>query len=581
MSIRLRPLWSIALAALVTASAASHGAAPLAQRELLYSTLWMQKSAEYQLSTAQVYRMATAQLALAKRPGSASLEQQKMGGYARLPPAVVLDIDETVLDNSPYNAWMIQTGQPYTAASWSAWVALKAARPLAGAVAFTQAAARQGVRVFYVSNRDCRQAASATAPALCPEKADTAANLAALGFAYANDPRAILLRGERADWKSDKNTRRSAIARQYRIIMLLGDDLRDFMPIAVADDLRRTVNSAAASNFGQRWFLLPNPAYGSWTEGFPGAIDQRYGLLDVAPLATATGLKLATWNLEWLRGTDVSPEEEAVCATREGQADIGRCAGPLRAPADYSALKHYADLLDADVVALQEVNGPAAAARVFDPARYDFYFTDQAWIQKTGFAVKKGLTVSRHADVRELGAAEPPNLRWGADISIASAAGASLRLLAVHLKSGCFDQPLTNADPNRYGAVPCPILQAQVPVLQQWIAARTREGTPFAIMGDFNRRFSKEPAAAKNPAGQTIALWPSLTSESGLINVDQDQPYAGCSGKDRYDAFIDHIVLSKQVATVPDSYQRLRYTDQDVASRKLSDHCPMAVRVTP
>jgi 5'-nucleotidase (lipoprotein e(P4) family) len=574
----------------------AHAAPPVDQRELLNSTLWMQQSVEFRVLTEQVYRDATEHLKLALKPGTAMQEQETAGKFAKLPPAVVLDIDETVLDNSPFEGWRLQTGKSHSEETFREWIMLGRAKAIPGAVAFTQAAAKMGVKVFYVSNRKC----AAAAPAPCPDKEATIANLRAHGFPLPSGADSVLLNNERPEWVSDKTFRRQHLMKRYRVIMQVGDDLRDFLPAASIDALRREsaqldkepgkdlAHARYRAYFGRRWFLLPNPTYGSWDNFLPRALDQRYALLDAAPLkgpapAAAPALKLATWNMEWLRGTDVTPEEQQFCATAEGKANIGRCAAPLRTPADYAAIKRYVEVLDADIVALQEVNGAPAAARVFDPNQYDFYFTGQAWVQKAGFAVRKGrgIKVAQNPDVKELGDAEPPNLRWGADITVTASSGGVLRLLAVHLKSGCFDKPLTDTAQNRYGQAPCPILQKQVPVLRGWIAARQAEGVPFALMGDFNRRFNKEPKEATDAAGRPVGLWASIAG-ADLVAVDAQQPYVGCSTKDRYDAYIDHVVLSGKLAArvVPNTYERIRYRDEDL-NFALSDHCPMAVKIAP
>jgi len=123
-------------------------------------------------------------------------------------------------------------------------------------------------------------------------------------------------------------------------------------------------------------------------------------------------------------------------------------------------------------------------------------------------------------------------------------------------------------------------------LLKRWIQARAREGVAFAVMGDFNRRFSVERPYARDSGGRLISVWPELAQRSPpyveLFNTTAGQPYIGCSVTDRFHAYIDHIVLGGPLAArmVPGSFERTIYADDDARNFKLSDHCPLAVRVT-
>jgi hypothetical protein len=105
-------------------------------------------------------------------------------------------------------------------------------------------------------------------------------------------------------------------------------------------------------------------------------------------------------------------------------------------------------------------------------------------------------------------------------------------------------------------------------------------------MGDFNRRFSAERPYARDSSGRLISVWPELTQRGPLyvelLNTTAKQPYIGCSDMDRFHAYIDHIVLGGPLTTrlIPDSFERTTYTDDDARKFRLSDHCPLAVRVT-
>jgi len=223
-------------------------------------------------------------------------------------------------------------------------------------------------------------------------------------------------------------------------------------------------------------------------------------------------------------------------------------------------------VLDADVVALQEVDGVAAARRVFDPERYAFHFTSEAdQRQRTGFAFRRGLAVEPQPDLVELAVS---GSRRGADILV-RAPGAELRLLSVHLKSGC------RVEPERDPGKACAILREQFPVLGRWIEARAREAVPFAVAGDFNRSWS-----AGDP------LWVGL-DDGDPPGVDLADPARGLRPRcwyGAYAAFVDHILLGAGAARwlVPGSFQEVVYHDADRRARaKLSDHCPIAVAILP
>ena len=222
----------------------------------LNAVLFVQTAAEYAALARQAYTSAQLSLdeALDDPTWSAAAEQTDGRPFAGLPPAVVLDVDETVLDNSAYQARLIRDGRDYERATWRAWTAERAAGAVPGALAYAREAAARGITVVYVTNRRA------------DEEDDTRANLAALGFPLTGEADVVLTRGERADWAaSDKTTRREHLALRYRILQLVGDNLGDFIEVptgTVAD--RRAAVDAYADYWGTRWIVLPNPTYGSW-----------------------------------------------------------------------------------------------------------------------------------------------------------------------------------------------------------------------------------------------------------------------------------------------------------------------------
>lgn len=220
----------------------------------LGAILWTRHSAEGEATALQAYRAATLALddALADPTWTAALEQE--GDFSAKPPAVILDIDETVLDNSAYQVERMRRGERYTNSGFLDWCREERAPPIPGALAYTRLAASRGVAVFYVTNR-------------AAEVEDaTERNLESLGFPVAEG--AVL---PRRSASSDKADRRRAVAETHRILALVGDDLGDFLSGAKSSRAgREALADAYADRWGERWFMLPNPLYGSWSDAILG-----------------------------------------------------------------------------------------------------------------------------------------------------------------------------------------------------------------------------------------------------------------------------------------------------------------------
>ncbi len=205
-------------------------------------------------------------------------------------------------------------------------------------------------------------------------------------------------------------------------------------------------------------------------------------LLLLALPGRAADLTLAAWNIAWLTTKPFRPPRPA--------------ALPLvrRGPADYAVLQGIAAGLEADIIAFQEVDGPLAAARVFDTTRYAFFFPAEQDTQRTGFAVRRGIPVVQNPDLAELDLRPLArrSLRRGTDITV-EVHGRRLRLLSVHLLAGCREGPLEGR------SIACEDLLRQAHILARWIADRDRAGEAFAIAGDFNRRL-EEKTLPRHPA---------------------------------------------------------------------------------
>lgn len=245
--------------------------------ENLNAVLWVQTAIEYEASAIQAFRLAGIQLAAALKDPSWTAAIEQTGNAGALKPAVIVDVDETVLDNSYYQARMIRDDTAYDTATWDPWVEEAAATAIPGALDFAKAAASQGVTIFYVTNRT-----SNLEPA-------TRRNLAAVGFPLTEGVDTILSRGERPEWQaSSKAARRAYVARDYRILLLIGDDLGDFVADAAGTPSERHAKTAAhASWWGERWIMIPNPTYGSWERAIlgsgPDPLAQRRKALKFGP----------------------------------------------------------------------------------------------------------------------------------------------------------------------------------------------------------------------------------------------------------------------------------------------------------
>jgi acid phosphatase len=220
----------------------------------LNAVLWDETAVEAQAVMTQAYALARIRLdeALADKGRTADATVQT-GDFADKPPAIVLDVDDTVLNTSPYQAWTVKSGTSFSPKTWTAYVNSKIDFAIPGAVEFTQYAASKGIKVFYVTNRTKE------------EESATAERLKELGFAMGDNVDTLLTAKEREDWGSAKSSRRAVIAKSYRLLLLIGDNLGDFTDAykgSLAE--RQRVFDDNKAHWGKDWIALPNPAYGSW-----------------------------------------------------------------------------------------------------------------------------------------------------------------------------------------------------------------------------------------------------------------------------------------------------------------------------
>ena len=244
------------LAALAVCLALSPVPAALAQdaNDNLNAVLWMQRSVEYKANAEAVFALAKIRLdeALKDKSRTAAPAEQT-GSFKDLSPAVVMDADETVLDNSGYQAWMVVNGTTFNPKTWTQFVKSETSAAIPGAVAFAKYAESKGVRVFYVTNRTKE------------EEPATRENMRKLGFPMGANIDTILTAKEQPDWGSAKGTRRAVIAKHYRILLLVGDNFGDFTDAYKGSvDERQKVYDENAAHWGRDWLMLPNPSYGSF-----------------------------------------------------------------------------------------------------------------------------------------------------------------------------------------------------------------------------------------------------------------------------------------------------------------------------
>ena len=230
-----------------------------AANDNLNAVVWTQTAVEHDLVYREVFHQAgeKLQLALKDRQWDALPKGERKGPLKKMKPAVIVDIDETVLDNSPYQARLIRDGGEYNEATWAAWCREKAAKPLPGALEFTKLAAKKGVTVYYLSNRaqDLNDV--------------TLENLREAGFPLAAGENVFLGLGTLVKGceqvGTEKGCRRQLIGRDHRVLLQLGDQVGDFVDVlANTPDGRSAAVAAYNGWIGERWFVLPNPTYGSW-----------------------------------------------------------------------------------------------------------------------------------------------------------------------------------------------------------------------------------------------------------------------------------------------------------------------------
>ena len=261
--------------------------------------------------------------------------------------------------------------------------------------------------------------------------------------------------------------------------------------------------------------------------------------------ANAAEIKIASWNIYWLTSED--PDHHR------------------RKASDYNRLAAYANELDADVIALQEVDA-GFVRRVFPLQEYRIELSHRDDTrQRTGFAIRRGIRYRRLPDYRDL--STKWGLRYGTVIEL-EVGGRKIDLMSVHLKSGCFDRDL-----DRPATSSCRELKTQVRPLEAWIDRRLERGRAFVLLGDFNRRMDQ----------RSDDLWRFIAdgNPKPLYRVNAGEKPKCWGG--RFAEFIDHIVVGPIAgkAVKPHSFEELTYSERNYFRwrKRLSDHCPISIRL--
>ena len=583
-------------------------AAPPESREQLNAVLWAQSAPEYSANSRLVYRHASERLSALKRDQTTASVEQAASRQSRknLRAAVVMDVDETVLDNSAYNAAVVKAGRPFDHAEfrWNDWVLAKAATAVPGAAEFIAAARRRGFQLFFITNRACNDKGGyADGKALdCPQQAATIDNIESVfGFKPADEQVLMRFEREHRDDK-DKSARREEVAAKHRIAMLVGDDLGDFIRVADYNDAEHD------KHWGADWFVLTNPMYGSWEQG--RTLDQKYASLQVWKEASAPRpLQLKSWNLEWLasparlRAADfwnkcrarkwpnekLEPDlpycdvykRDGILSATQYEA---RKLGPLRA-----SLRSFAQA-GMDILAVQEVQSADALAAVLPSDYQVICFTSRVDPQNIGFAARRELAAGLACEeLSSLSLEDNPRgdraVRRGLVLT-ASIGGKPVKILNVHLKASCPTGSLDNPSNEA-----CRTLQRQAIPLEAWVETQARLQMPFVIIGDFNRNLEQEvggnfPARsdASNPASPLDTaklrnLFPELNdgvpANTGLrlIHLDRSASTAHACHDILDQLVISDLLLNSVLsATLPQAKLVL-------GQKGASDHCAISTKL--
>lgn len=209
----------------------------------VFSAVWQQNAGEFRALCYQAYNLAQIRI------------DENLKKASTKPLAIITDIDETFLDNSPYAVTEAEKGKDYEAKTWMNWTAKGEAKAYPGSLNFFNYAASKNISIFYISNRDEN------------DRIGTLKNLKDLGFPYADNEHLLL-----KSTTSDKEARRLEVLKNYNVIIYMGDNLADFSKIfnKKPQNERNELVDQNSSEFGKRFIMLPNSGYGDWETALNG-----------------------------------------------------------------------------------------------------------------------------------------------------------------------------------------------------------------------------------------------------------------------------------------------------------------------
>ena len=238
----------------------------LLSQQAVDAVLWQHSSAEAHYLQWQAFQLAMWRLDM--NIMETFEEDRSLAPDARdeRPFAVVVDVDETMLDNSPYEMHLLRSGDVYTPESWKEWTDKAEAKAIPGAVEFARYARSMECEVFYITNRDTS------------ERASTLRNLMEQGFPFVDEEHLLLMAGT-----SDKTARRARVDSTHRVMLFVGDQLTDFDQ-ALRERGRnngKDLLEGMTPMLARRFVLLPNAMYGYWRDAITGRGGWAEKLLQV------------------------------------------------------------------------------------------------------------------------------------------------------------------------------------------------------------------------------------------------------------------------------------------------------------
>ncbi|MFT7589338.1 MAG: 5'-nucleotidase (lipoprotein e(P4) family) [Limisphaerales bacterium] len=260
-------IWIIAFAFVLGSCATTH--------ENLNGVLWTQTSPEFMVSSAQAFTLAELQVEKAIADKNWTALPDQTSDYQSLAPAVIVDVDETMLDNSPFQARLVEDGKEFDPELWSQWVNEIQAEAISGAKEFVDFLDQKGVKIFYVTNRVLE------APTVKNIQLKLDADVTSAD---------VYCKYEKEEWGSNKTPRRNLIAENYRVVLLIGDDYNDFTDLGKVSPSERVAKASAFEKYwGTKWIVLSNPHYGNWERSLyigenkkKGKLKEKYSKLETA-----------------------------------------------------------------------------------------------------------------------------------------------------------------------------------------------------------------------------------------------------------------------------------------------------------